>query len=146
MTYRLIRKYKDSDLNAILSSWESATRLAHPFFSEAFIEQERHNIPNVYLPNADTWVIEEDGKVFGFIALIGNEVGAIFVDPEFHGTGAGWALMEKAQELQGDLEVEVFEENSIGRNFYEKYGFNLLSESVHEETGNKLLRLKFKSH
>lgn len=146
MTYRLIRKYKDSDLNAILSSWESATRLAHPFFSEAFIEQERHNIPNVYLPNADTWVIEEDGKVFGFIALIGNEVGAIFVDPEFHGTGAGWALMEKAQELQGDLEVEVFEENSIGRNFYEKYGFDLLSESVHEETGNKLLRLKFKSH
>jgi putative acetyltransferase len=138
-----IRAYKDCDLNDVLSSWENASKLAHPFLTEEFLNLERHNIPNVYLPVADTWVYENDQKVIGFIALIGNEVGAIFVQPELHGTGAGRALMDKAQDLHGDLEVEVFEANSIGRNFYLRYGFQFISEKIHEQTGNKVLRLKF---
>ncbi len=57
--------------------------------------------------------------------------------------GTGKALMDKAQELHGDLEVEVFEKNSIGRNFYSQYGFKLVEEKIHEPTGEQLLRLKF---
>ena len=74
-----IRQYKDSDLEAVLSSWEKATRLAHPFMTEGFLAQERINTAEIYLPNTDTWVMEIDGEVVGFIALMGNEVGAIFV-------------------------------------------------------------------
>jgi putative acetyltransferase len=131
-----------------MASWENASRLAHPFLTREFLDHERYNIPSLYLPNADTWVVELNGRVIGFIALIGNEVGGIFVEPEFHGIGAGRALMDKAQELHGDLEVEVFQANLIGRRFYSSYGFEPLSEKIHEETGNKLLRLKFtaKSH
>jgi putative acetyltransferase len=51
--------------------------------------------------------------------------------------------MDKAQELHGDIEVEVFKDNSIGRKFYLRYGFEPLSEKMHEETGNKVLQLKF---
>ena len=138
-----IRKYRDSDLDDVLSSWESASELAHPFLSEEFMEQERNNIPNLYLPNAETWVSEYKGKVVGFIALRGNEVGGLFVQPGFHGTGAGRALMDKAQALHGDLEVEVLEANHIGRKFYSCYGFKPVGEKIHEETGNKVLRLKF---
>jgi putative acetyltransferase len=141
-----IRQYEDSDLNDVLSSWENASRLAHPFLTSEFLDLERHNIPKVYLPNADTWVAEHNGEVIGFIALIGNEVGAIFVQPEYHGTGVGRALMDKAQALRGDLEVEVFEANSIGRRFYANYGFEPLSKKVHAETGNVLLRLKFSAN
>jgi len=137
-----IREYRSEDLESVLTAWESASRVAHPFLSEAFLDQERYNIPNVYLPNAETWVAERAGQVIGFIALIGNEVGAIFVLSEFHGTGAGQALMDKAQELRGELEVEVFKANTIGRNFYDRYGFKLLREGVHEQTGHDLLRLK----
>ncbi|QDV52247.1 GNAT family N-acetyltransferase [Gimesia fumaroli] len=140
---RIVREYRAEDLDAVLAAWENATRLAHPFMTEEFLDQERDNIPNLYLPNAETWVIEQEGQVIGFIALLGNEVGAIFVEPEFHDTGAGKALMDKAQELRGDLEVEVFEANSIGRNFYQRYGFTPLSESIHEPTGNPLIRMQF---
>lgn len=140
---RIVRAYQADDLADLLASWENATRLAHPFLTDEFLDQERDNIPNLYLPNAETWVIEQAGQVIGFIALLGNEVGAIFVQPEFHGTGAGKALMDKAHELRGDLEVEVFEANSIGRHFYQRYGFTPLSESIHEPTGNPLLRLQF---
>ncbi len=138
-----IRPYKDSDLDAVLSSWENATRLAHPFMTDEFIAQERKNIAEIYLPNTDTWVIAIDAKVKGFIALIGNEVGAIFLQPECHGKGIGKALMDKAQELHGELEVEVFKENSIGRKFYSQYGFDFLEEKLHEPTGQQVLRLKY---
>ncbi len=140
---RIIRPYQSEDLDDVMSAWESASQLAHPFLKEDFLDQERHNIPNVYLPNADTWVIEEAGQVIGFIALMGNEVGALFVKPPFHGTGAGKALMDKAQELHGDLEVQVFKENNIGQLFYARYGFQYVSEQIFEPTGNMMVRLKF---
>jgi putative acetyltransferase len=139
----LIREYAPDDLADILSAWESASALAHTFLTKQFVDQERINIPELYLPNVETWVVEDSGRVIGFIALIGNKIGAIFVDPEFHGSGAGRALMDKARELRGDLEVEVFKENAIGRKFYARYGFELLAETIHEATGNALLRLKF---
>ena len=138
----IIRPYIGSDLSELLEAWGKSTSLAHPFLSESFLAQEKINIPNMYLPNADTWVVEDEGKVVGFIALIGNEVGAIFVDPKCHGRGLGKALMDKAQSLHARLEVEVFKENHIGRNFYDRYGFKYLEEKVFETTGDKVLRLK----
>lgn len=138
-----IRQYKDSDLDAVLSSWETATRIAHPFMTDEFIAQERINVAEVYIPNTDTWVIDIDGNIEGFIALMGNEVGAIFLQPKHHGKGAGKALMDKAQALHGDLEVEVFKENSIGRKFYSQYGFVQHEEKLHKPTGQQVLRLKY---
>lgn len=137
-----MREYQEEDLEALLAAWEKATRLAHPFLTEEFLAQERYNIPELYLPNAETWVITQEGEVIGFIALLGNEVGAIFVEPQYHGTGAGKALMDQAHALRGELEVEVFQANRIGRRFYERYGFTLLSESIHEPTGHPLVRMR----
>ena len=141
-----IRQYENTDLDAVLSSWEVATRLAHPFMTDEFIAQERKNVAEIYLPNTDTWVVQIDDEVKGFIALMGNEVGAIFLQPEFHGQGVGKALMDKAQELHGELEVEVFKENTLGRHFYSRYGFEHLEEKLHEPTGQQVLRLKFSAN
>ncbi|MEC7118707.1 MAG: GNAT family N-acetyltransferase [Pseudomonadota bacterium] len=138
-----IRQYMASDLDAVLDSWEVATRMAHEFMTDEFIAQERKNVADIYIPNTDTWVAELDSEVQGFIALMGNEVGAIFLQPHCHGRGVGKALMDKAQELHGDLEVEVFKENVIGRKFYIRYGFEHLEDKLHEPTGQQLLRLKF---
>jgi len=112
--------------------WEVATRLAHEFITDDFIAQERKNVAEIYLPNTDTWVAEIEGAVKGFIALMGNEVGAIFLQPSYHGNGVGKSLMDTAQELHRDLEVEVFRINSIGRKFYSQYGFEYLNEKLHE--------------
>lgn len=138
-----IRAYQDNDLDDLLIAWEKASRLAHHFMSEEFFEKERRNIPTVYLPNADTWVAVVDNKAVGFIALIGNEVGGFFVDPDFQGSGLGRALMDKVQALQNDLVVEVFKENSVGRRFYVRYGFKIIEEKIWEETGNSLLGMAF---
>ena len=138
----MIRKYQPADCDDVLNVWARASALAHPFLSRDFLELERHNIANVHLPKADTWVWEADGHVVGFISLLGNEVGAIFVDPEFHRSGIGRALMEKARALRGELEVEVFERNLLGRAFYAKLGFELMHRSAHNQTGFEVLRLR----
>ena len=137
----MIRCYEHGDLEELLDTWYAASKVAHPFLAEEFFDAERENIPNIYLPMADTFVYENGGKVVGFIALIGKEVGAIFVHPKFHGQGLGHALMNHAQGLRGNLEVEVFKGNRIGRDFYRRYGFAFMDEHVHEETGETLLRL-----
>jgi len=138
-----IRQYQDSDLNTLLSVWDNANRLAHPFQSEAFIKQERQNIQHLYLPNADTWVAESNNKVMGFIALIGNEVGGLFVDPSVHGQGLGQTLMDNANSLHDTLELDVFKANSLGRRFYSRYGFSEKAESIHQATGKPVIRLVY---
>ena len=138
----MIREYEKQDLDEVLSVWATASEVAHPFLSREFLALERENISKIHLPKAETWVFEEGGRVLGFLSLLGSEVGAIFVDPEHHGRGIGRALMDKARELRGELEVEVFKENAIGRAFYDKYGFEPVEEKVHEETGFELLRLR----
>ena len=144
-TITIIRSYNASDLDALLAVWEGASTLAHPFLSKSFIEKEKLNIPNIYLPNADTWVLLEQECVVAFIALIGNEVGALFVSPNHHRKGFGKALMDKARSLHDSLELDVFKENVIGRCFYDGYGFTFLRESVHEDTGQPVLRLRYGS-
>jgi len=139
----IIRQYRDSDLNELMTAWENANKLVHPFLNEDFVAQVRMDIPALYLPNADTWVVDVNNHVVGFISLISNEIGAIFLQPELHGKKLGKLMMDKAQELHGDLEVEVFEKNVIGRKFYSRYGFELIKEENHEPTGEKILRLKF---
>lgn len=138
----MIRKYRDQDLDDLLAAWASASEIAHPFLTQEFLDLERENIPNLYLPNAETWVFEDEGRVVGFVALLGNEVGAIFVHPSHQRRGVGRQLMDKAKELRGELVVEVFKANSIGRAFYSKYGFEIVAEKVHEQTGFDLLRLR----
>jgi putative acetyltransferase len=141
-----IRQYQGSDLSDLMAAWENANNLAHPFLKEGFVAQVRKDIPALYLPNADTWVVEANNHVVGFMALLGNEVGAMFLQPEFQGKKIGKMMMDKAQELHGDLELEVFKDNSIGRKFYSEYGFELLEEKVHEPTGEPVLRLKFSAN
>ncbi len=137
----IIRQYSATDLTAVLNSWERATRLAHSFMTDDFIKQERKKVADLYLPNTDTWVAEVDGSVQGFISLMGNEVGAIFLEPSFHGKGIGKALMNKACELYDELEVEVFKANKIGRSFYSKFGFKYIDEKFHGPTAQQVLRM-----
>ncbi|NQT72748.1 MAG: GNAT family N-acetyltransferase [Chloroflexi bacterium] len=139
----IIREYKKTDLEAVLSAWKNTQKIAHPFLPEDFQAQEEINIQELYLPNAETWVAEEDNVVVGFIALIGSEIGGLFLQPTHHGKKLGKMMVDKAQDLHGNLVVDVFEKNLIGYNFYSKYGFKLVEEKVHEQTGEKVLRLKF---
>jgi len=139
----MIRKYIENDIEEILEVWYQASRLAHPFLDADFMGMEKRNIRDIYMPNTSTWVYEKNGLVLGFISMMGNEVGAIFVRPEHHGIGIGKQLMDFVSGFHAEMEVEVFERNKVGRAFYARYGFELIEELMHKETNNKVLRLRY---
>lgn len=139
----MIRKYRENDLEAIMVIWRRASELAHPFLTAEFLAQEAEAIREIHMPKANAWVYEADGMVMGFISLIGNEVGALFVDPAKARTGIGRALMDVAAEMHPMLEVDVFAPNGIGRAFYEHYGFVEIGRSIHAASGQELLRLRY---
>ncbi len=139
----MIRPYEARDVDRILEVWLAASLIAHPFLEDDFLDQEKQNIRKIYLPAAETWVWEDQGRVAGFVSLLENEVGAIFVDPDMHKRGIGRALMDKAVRLRGNLVVDVFKANKIGRAFYDRYGFVAAGEHVHDQTGHIVLRLEY---
>lgn len=137
----MIRHYQAKDTDALISIWQSANAYAHPFLKEDFVAQVAKDMRNIYLPNAETWVMEENGTPAGFIALIGDEIGGLFLDPALHGRGLGKALTDYAVGLRGPLHVEVFEKNSVGRHFYDQYGFVETGRYEHEPTGEVTLKM-----
>lgn len=137
-----VRPYADEDLDELLDVWYRASRIAHSFLPEEFFEKERREIGEKWMPIAETTVYEIEGRVVGFIALMGNEVGAIFVDPDLQGRGIGRALMDTARDSRPILELNVFEANSIGRRFYNAYGFEFVDRHLSDVTGHPELRLR----
>ena len=138
----MIRKYEPKDLGELLDVWHDASQIAHPFWTHDLFEQERRDISQKFLPIAETWVFEREGRVVGFISLLGNEVGGIFVAPARHGQGIGRTLMDHARASRDHLKLEVFEANKIGRAFYDAYGFAVVGERMDEKTGLRLLLLQ----
>ena len=140
----MIRKREERDNDEIMNVWDQASMLAHPFLEADFVEKARKDLRDVYIPNTETWVFEENGKVIGFISMVSNEIGGLFVLPNSHRKGIGTQLVNFVSELHPELEVEVFEKNVIGRAFYEKYGFSLIKRYLHAESNSEVLRLRYK--
>ncbi len=139
----MIRKYEQDDADAVVSVWRRASDLAHPFLTKEFQDSESENVRNVYPQFAEIWVNEVDRKIVGFIALIESEVGAIFLSPNCHGKGIGREMMDFAVAQKGAVTVEVFKENTIGRKFYDKYGFRITGETLHEPSGHMVVKMAF---
>ena len=157
-----IRKYQDNDIEGVLKVWLAGFRFAHPFLEESFVQKCVIDMRNIYIPltKSTTWVCvekkegKEEGReeevVVGFIAMIENEIGGLFVSPDRHGRGIGTKLVKTVEEEGGEggkgmdrLEVEVFKRNEVGRPFYKKYGFEFMKEYYHEESKQDMLRLVY---
>lgn len=141
----MIRSYAATDKEVVLSIWRDASALAHPFLSAQATEQAHAMIRDRFLDMAETHVAVVDGQPVGFIALIGNEVGGLFVHPAFHGQGLGTALMDRAVALRGSVELSVFSANAIGRRFYTRYGFAEGEERIAAFFGHPEIRMHYPS-
>lgn len=138
----MIRKHTSKDLNSILDIWFQASTLAHPFLDQAFVEHVKTAMRDMYIPNSETWVYEDNNTILGFISMMENEIGGLFVLPNHHGKGIGTQLVHFIKPSHKSLEVEVFDKNIIGRTFYNKYGFKEISSYFHKESSQDVLRLK----
>ncbi len=139
---KMIRKYNEIEITTLVDIWEQASTIAHPFLDAEFTQMVKKAMTEMYLPNSDTWVYIESNKIIGFISMLENEIGGLFISPEHQSKGIGTSLVNHIKQFHKELEVEVFELNKIGMPFYEKYGFKVIKEYIHEESNQKVLRMR----
>lgn len=111
------------DLERCMALWRAASKVGHPFLDAATLDADAVVVRDSYMPVAEITVAEQAGIVVGFIALLGDLVGGLFVDPAAHRSGAGRALISDALRRKGRLDVEVYAANAGARAFYAACGF-----------------------
>ncbi|MBW0369946.1 GNAT family N-acetyltransferase [Ensifer adhaerens] len=131
----MIRAYRASDLEELSAIWFEASITAHAFVGEARLREQRLLIETVYLPNAETWVAIRDGEPAGFVSLLDDFIGGLFVSPRHQGVGIGRLLVSHALQMKGQLRLEVYTANSQAYAFYENLGFEEQSRRSEDDEG-----------
>ncbi|WP_112320947.1 GNAT family N-acetyltransferase [Oceanibium sediminis] len=131
-----IRAYDEAaDLESLSAIWFEASLSAHAFIGEKRLRAQRVLIETRYLPQAETWVACQSGLPVGFISLLDDFIGGLFVAPDRQGHGAGRALVAHALERKGSLLLEVYTDNARALAFYTALGFRELSRRATDSEG-----------
>jgi putative acetyltransferase len=132
-----IRRSLPVERDILLDVWLRSVRATHSFVPEEDVELM---IPQVqsYLASSEPefWVVCDDsGTIRGFMGMAGNKMESLFLAPDFLRRGAGRRLVQHAQELYGELMVDVNEQNQAARAFYEACGFVVEGRSDLDDEG-----------
>ncbi len=131
-----IRAYDEAaDLHALSAIWFEASCRAHAFIGEPRLREQRRLIEEKYLPSAETWVACLAATPVGFISLLDSYVGGLFVAPDRQGHGIGRALVAHALALKGELQLEVYTDNTQAFSFYTGIGFTEVSRRTEDDEG-----------
>ena len=140
-----VRRGTKADAPRALEIWRDAVDATHQFLSS----EHRADIDAIvveWLPTADLWLIDDEtGRPVGFLAMDGNLIDALFVDPVVHGRGYGTALLNQALKLAPDAIVDASEQATNALPFYEARGFVRTGRSETDPGGRPypLIHLKY---
>jgi putative acetyltransferase len=132
-----IRRAIPTDRDLLLEIWERSVRATHTFLSEDDVQSFRPLVRDYLAADqSEFWVLcSEADVVVGFMGLSGNKMESLFLAPEFHRRGGGRRMVRHAQDLRGELTVDVNEQNPAACRFYEACGFVVEGRSEVDDAG-----------
>jgi len=133
-----IRPARPGERTQLLELWERSVRATHLFLAEHDVLFYRPLVAEFLAKTTEDLFVLVDGadRPIGFMALAGNALDALFLDPAHRGQGAGRALVAFAQEQRpGPLTVEVNEQNEPAVAFYQALGFSIEGRLPVDDTG-----------
>ncbi|MEN8291953.1 N-acetyltransferase [Acinetobacter radioresistens] len=133
-----IRPASSDDFEKLVDIWFEASIRAHHFIPESYWEENKVEMQNNYLPRSEVYLAEDEQQIYGFIALVENEIAAIFVAPDQQGKGIGKLLISHAKNLRPQLVLNVYQDNKNSIAFYKSEGFEVAQESFETETQSKV--------
>lgn len=92
-------------------------------------------IRDIVLPRQQVTVAEVDKAIVGFIAVSGDWVEQLYLDPDWTGRGIGSRLLTQATAALPVVKLHCFQSNTGARRFYERHGFR--AESFGDGTTNE---------
>jgi putative acetyltransferase len=145
-----IRKSTPADGARVLEIWRRAMDATHDFLTA----EDRRDIDAevaAFLPGAPLdLAVDENDRPVGFMLLVAGHsddghLEALFVDPDFRGSGIGRALVEEAVRRCPDLSTDVNEQNLQAAGFYQRLGFERCGRSAIDGQGRPypLIHLRY---
>ncbi|RZJ19204.1 MAG: GNAT family N-acetyltransferase [Brevundimonas sp.] len=130
----MIRPIAPADAPALLGVWRRAVEATHHFLSPAEIDGIEPDVAAYLASGQGLWTLEAEGRPVGFLGLDGDELAALFVDPDAHRRGYGRALTLYAL-AHGAARLKVNEGNPGARAFYERMGFVAVGRAETDDAG-----------
>ena len=133
----MIRSIENKDIDKIMNIWLRSTIKAHDFIQKEYWEKNYNIVKDIYIPMAETFVLEDEECIKGFISIINNKfIGALFVDIDFQNSGIGKKLINHVTDRYKNLNLAVYKENKKSVDFYINRGFKITKEQINEDSGH----------
>lgn len=123
----IVRRMQAREVSAALGVWHRSLTAS---FSELQLEDRRSEqehrtfFRDVVAATRELWVAVRGSDIAGVMALLGNEIDRLYIDPPAQGLGLGSQLVAHAKSLQpGGLWLVTLQRNARARRFYERHGF-----------------------
>ncbi len=130
----VIRPYRSDDFESVTTLWRRAREQAFPDFQRRkghSFEEDQAYFRDVILANKDVWIVEVDEVPAAFMALAGDFIDQLYVDPDYQRIGLGESLLAHARRLSPrHLWLYTLQINTGGRAFYEKNGFHAVELGI----------------
>lgn len=131
----VIRRSEERDTDRLVEVWRAAVEATHHFLSPSDVDGYSQRLAAEFLPMVELVVVELDGRVVGFSGTTDGRLEMLFVDPATHGRGVGTALLDRALQAQGTIDVDVNEQNPDAVSFYIRRGFEQIGRSPLDSDG-----------
>mgnify|MGYP001060218039 FL=1 len=129
----MIRKFRENDLDNIMSLWLTANIEAHSFIDESYWKNH-YDFVKEMIPKAEVFVSESDGTINGFIGLIDHNIAGIFVKNSKRSKGIGTELLNVIKCKRETLHLHVYKHNRRAILFYQNAGFEITAEEIDIDT------------
>ncbi|WP_334320869.1 GNAT family N-acetyltransferase [Gilliamella apicola] len=136
----MIREFKSTDLDKVMEIWLQGNEQAHNFIDSNFFKQN-FDIVEMLIPMSTVYVQDLHG-IKGFIGITENYISGLFVEQDYRRQGTGKALVNKAKQRYNELFVHVYKKNTDAINFFLSQNFEIISESINEESNESELLLR----
>lgn len=124
-----------SDFTSLLKIWEASVRATHDFLSEQGMQNLSPDVLTALGQVELSGSVDGQGKLCGFIGVVGDKIEMLFVHPHHFRKGCGKALIEHVERKRKMRYVDVNEQNPQALVFYQHMGFRLASRSACDEQG-----------
>ena len=120
-----VRLATTDDAATIARIHREARREAMPYLPHLHSDEDTVAwVREIVLPAQDVWVAVLGERIIGYVAINGETVAGLYVDPCFQRRGVGSALLRLAMDRSGaTLDLWTFQRNLHARRFYEAHGF-----------------------
>lgn len=134
----MIREYVECDIDTVMQIWLDTNIHVHNFISPDYW-RSNFDMVREMLPYAEIYVYEDDSanQIDGFIGLNDNYIEGIFVKEATQSKGVGKQLLDYVKKFKSTLRLNVYQKNEKAIKFYIREKFNIQSENVDGDTGEK---------